>query len=298
MTRLIRDLRIVPIVLVAVIGLFILKTLGLVLEGGYTLGGRPPESTARQTTESQGGQSWAQQMFNFPSRGGSVPETPDTLPAPIVIAPAPFNASDITGSVPSAPKPAAAPAKAGPANPPPDKSGAVPLGDGRVPSTAERALLERLQERRGELETRAREIEMRENLLKAAEKKLEDRMNELKAVEQRITDATAKKEEAEASRFKNLVTMYENMKAKEAAKIFDRLDIRVLLDMTAQMNPRRMADILAQMSPEAAEKLTVELANKANNADRKPLPVDPATLPKIEGSPTAPGPTAAAAPAR
>ena len=56
--------------------------------------------------------------------------------------------------------------------------------------------------------------------------------------------------------------MYENMKPKDAAKIFDRLDIRVLIEVANQINPRRMSDILAQMSPEAAERLTVELANR------------------------------------
>ncbi len=34
------------------------------------------------------------------------------------------------------------------------------------------------------------------------------------------------KDESEAARFKSLVTMYENMKAKDAAKIFDRLDMQ------------------------------------------------------------------------
>ncbi len=76
--------------------------------------------------------------------------------------------------------------------------------------------------------------------------------------------------------------MYENMKAKDAAKIFDRLDIKVLLEVATQINPRRMSDILAQMSPEAAERLTVELATRAGS-DRN---AKPAELPKIEGRPS------------
>ncbi len=77
--------------------------------------------------------------------------------------------------------------------------------------------------------------------------------------------------------------MYENMKAKEAAKIFDRLDIKVLLEVATQINPRRMSDILAQMTPEAAERLTVELAARRG---RRRTTVNPADLPKIEGRPT------------
>jgi flagellar motility protein MotE (MotC chaperone) len=74
--------------------------------------------------------------------------------------------------------------------------------------------------------------------------------------------------------------MYENMKAKDAARIFDRLDLKVLVDVATKINPRRMSDILAQMSAESAERLTVELAGRKDKAA-------PAELPKIEGHPTA-----------
>ena len=57
--------------------------------------------------------------------------------------------------------------------------------------------------------------------------------------------------------------MYETMKPRDAAKIFDRLDVSVLLEVASQINPRNMSEILAQMSPERAEQLTVELANRA-----------------------------------
>ena len=85
----------------------------------------------------------------------------------------------------------------------------------------------------------------------------------------------------QASRFKNLVTMYDNMKAKDAAKIFDRLDMRVLLEVASQINPRRMSDIMAQMQPEAAERLTIDLAARAKEQGGTP------ELPKIEGRPAA-----------
>ena len=75
--------------------------------------------------------------------------------------------------------------------------------------------------------------------------------------------------------------MYENMKAKDAAKVFDRLDMRILVEIVTQMNPRRMSDVLAQMQPEVAEKLTVELANRAGGG--KPAAAE---LPKIEGRPS------------
>ena len=124
---------------------------------------------------------------------------------------------------------------------------------------------------------------MRESLLKAAEKRLDAKVAELKDVEARVNTAMGNRDKAEAQRFKSLVTMYENMKPKDAARIFDRLDMKILVEVATQINPRKMSEILAQMSPEAAERLTVELANRAARTAKSQ---NPDQLPKIEGKPS------------
>ena len=130
-------------------------------------------------------------------------------------------------------------------------------------SPAERALLERLGERRDELQMRTRDLDMRERLLENAEKKIEGRINELKTLEDRgEAGGAARKPEADGG-MKNLVLMYETMKPKDAARVFDRLSHDVLVPVVLQMNPRKMAEVLAVMSPEAAEKLTVALAHRS-----------------------------------
>ena len=242
-----RDIRVIPVVLVAVLGLAVLKVAGLVLEGGYVFDYRPGATKP----------SWAQEVLNFPGASKVDP-------------------SDVTGSVQAKepPKPAA------PASEPPKPDGVVvyPEQTQQV-SASERAILERLQARRQELETRAREIEIRESLLKSAEKRIESKVEELKATEARISTATGMKNEADAARFKGIVTMYEGMKPKDAAKVFDRLEMSVLYEIASQIAPRKMSDILGLMQPEAAEKLTVELARRAGNDKAGQT----AELPKIEG---------------
>ena len=68
-----------------------------------------------------------------------------------------------------------------------DPPGAIPVSvekqDARPVSPAERGLLERLSERREQLEQRQRELDLRENLLKAADKKLEERIRDLRNLE-------------------------------------------------------------------------------------------------------------------
>jgi len=151
-----------------------------------------------------------------------------------------------------------------------------------VPSAAERAILERLQERRQELEKRARELDIREGLIADAEKRVESKLMQIKEGQQQLATAAQQKEEAEAVRFKSLVTMYESMKPRDAAKIFDRLDVNVLLQVASMMNPRAMSEILALMTPDRAQQLTVELASRAKTSPKDPS----ANLPKIEGRPT------------
>jgi flagellar motility protein MotE (MotC chaperone) len=244
-----RDIRVIPVVLIAIFGLVVLKVAGLVIDGGYVFDYQP-DTTKR---------SWAQESFNFPT-GRADP-------------------GDITGSVHEKPKEEAAkPAVAAPEVAKPD--GTVVYPDPAQPvSPSERAILERLQSRRQELEARAREIDIRESLLKAAEKRIESKVEELKAVESRITTATEQKTESDAARFKGIITMYEGMKPKDAAKVFDRLEMSVLFEIASQIAPRKMSDILGLMSTEAAERLTVELARRAGS-DKSASASD---LPKIEG---------------
>lgn len=247
----IREFRIIPVVLIAISCLVVLKIAGLLLDGGYIFNDQPAPTKP----------SWAQATFNFPT-GRKAPD------------------ADITGSV--AVKKIDTPVIASPESTrAPDEIVVVP--DQSRPITAsERAVLERLQSRRQEIEARGREIDIRENLMKSAEKRIEGRIEEMKAAESRINVASAQRDEAEAARFKGLVTTYENMKPKDAAKVFDRLEISVLFDIASQIAPRKMSDILGQMQPEAAERLTVEMARRAS-ADKSVQ----SSLPKIEGRPSA-----------
>jgi flagellar motility protein MotE (MotC chaperone) len=257
-----RDIRVIPVVMVAIFGLAVLKIAGLVIDGGYVFDYRISQSqtgqteVARHQASPSAKRSWAQDNLGFP--GGVRSDDPD-----------------ITGSVKKeeAPKVAAAePVK-------PDGVVVFPEQNPQSVSPSERAILERLQARRQELEQRAREIEIRESLLKSTEKRIEGRVDEVKATEARVSAATSQKAEQDAAKFKGIITMYEGMKPKDAAKVFDRLEMSVLYDIASQIAPRKMSDILGLMQPEAAERLTVELARRASGEKSAPTP----ELPKIEG---------------
>jgi len=131
-------------------------------------------------------------------------------------------------------------------------------------SAAERAVLESLGKRRETLQQQEGQLDLREKLLQATEERIQKRVDELKKLEERIEAAVEEKKQQEENEIAGLVTMYENMKPKDAARIFDRLSLPILMKVVRQMKPRKMADILAKMSPEAAERLTVAIATNAS----------------------------------
>ncbi|PVB59298.1 hypothetical protein [Labrenzia sp. 011] len=153
-------------------------------------------------------------------------------------------------------------------------------------SAAERAVLESLGKRREDLQQQEGQLDLREKLLQATEERIQKRVDELKKLEQRIEAAVGEKEKQEKAEIAGLVTMYESMKAKDAARIFDRLSLPILLKVVRQMKPRKMADILARMSGESAERLTVAIAGDPDAAAQAPRPTQtrasvPGSLPKI-----------------
>src|ERR1700720_3960481 len=119
-----RNIRVLPVVLVAIFGLAVLKIAGLVIDGGYVFDYRPDSTKP----------SWAQETLNFPGRNY-------------------VDTTDITGSVKEKPKEE----EAKPAPEVEKAEATMHTEQGQAVSPSERAILERLQSRRRELEGRARE---------------------------------------------------------------------------------------------------------------------------------------------
>jgi flagellar motility protein MotE (MotC chaperone) len=148
---------------------------------------------------------------------------------------------------------------------------------------SESELLGRLGERRDSLDAREKELEMRMALVEAAEKRLDERTATLKAIEAKINALVDEKKAAENEQFASIVAMYETMKAKEAATIFNQLDMPVLMRVARAMNPRKMAPVLARMDPMKAKSLTAGLAAEQPEPSLDTPVEDLASLPQIVG---------------
>jgi flagellar motility protein MotE (MotC chaperone) len=139
------------------------------------------------------------------------------------------------------------------------------LGDDPTLLTqAEMDILQQLAERRDRVEKREQELEVRSAMLKAAESRIDKKVEEMKNLQAIIEKLLASYDEQQEKKVASLVKIYESMKPKDAAKIFEELEMDVLLMVVERVNSRRLAPILAAMNPQKAREVTVELSRLRN----------------------------------
>ncbi len=147
------------------------------------------------------------------------------------------------------------------ADPLADADGDEPMeiNDPTLLSQAEIDLLQQLAERREALDAREREIGERGALLAAAESRIDKKIVELKDIRREIDGLIKKHDEQQENKVKSLVKVYSNMKPKDAARIFEDLEMDTLLMVAERMAERKLAPIMGKMNPVKAREITVEL---------------------------------------
>ena len=132
---------------------------------------------------------------------------------------------------------------------------------------AERAVLLELRQRREELDARDAALAARESLLAAAGQKLSARVAELQALQKKLEALDAARKEREDASWQGLVKLYEAMKPRDAATIFNDLEMPVLLQVVDRMKEAKAAPVLAAMQPDKARDLTAQLAQMRTHRD-------------------------------
>lgn len=134
-------------------------------------------------------------------------------------------------------------------------------------SPAEIRMLENLLERRTRIEKLEAEIDMREKLLAAMESRIDDKIIELKEITINIEGFIAQFDAREDEKITSLVKIYETMKPKDAARIFNDLELEILIEVLRRMKEAKAALIIAKMSSAKAKIVTSELAGRNNLPD-------------------------------
>jgi flagellar motility protein MotE (MotC chaperone) len=174
-------------------------------------------------------------------------------------------------------------------------SPSVSAETGQAQSKGEADVLRGLSDRRGELDARENEISLREQLLAATQRQVDEKIAELKQIQSKLDAMLAQRDEAQKAQLAALVKMYENMKPPDAAKIFEKLDRRILADVAGGMKPAKVGAILAAMDPVKAQELTALLANRLILPEPQPIAPaatsaaatpSPAAMPPLPAAPS------------
>lgn len=124
-------------------------------------------------------------------------------------------------------------------------------------------VLRSLAERREALELREASLDTREMTISAAEARLDDQISALQNLESNIEGLLGQLDEQNEAQLASLVTIYQSMRADDAARIFNTLDDELMLNIAKRMAPAPMAAILASMEPDRARTLTTLMATRS-----------------------------------
>jgi flagellar motility protein MotE (MotC chaperone) len=127
-------------------------------------------------------------------------------------------------------------------------------------SDSERDLLQDLRARRAELDARQSALDARQSVLDATERRLAARVDELTALQKRLEALEAQRKEREEANWAGLVKTYETMKPRDAAAIFNDLEMPVLLQILDRMKDTKAAPVIAAMQTDRARDATAKLA--------------------------------------
>jgi flagellar motility protein MotE (MotC chaperone) len=177
---------------------------------------------------------------------------------------APAAKDDATNTAKDAPAPAAAPSPSpvqAADTPAPDVEPKPPV-DVVDQSPAEIDVLKQLAGRREELEKRSKDLDTREALMKITEQRVDLKIKEMQTLRTQVQSLLNQASEAQQVQLDNLVKIYETMKPEDAARIFDTLEMPVLMGVVQKMKPAHTALIMAKMSPDKAKEVTTNLTKQ------------------------------------
>lgn len=123
---------------------------------------------------------------------------------------------------------------------------------------------------------KAQAVEMRERLLQATSNRLADQANTMPPQQPTEQNAPNGKAEPDES-ILQLVKVYQSMKPKAAARVFETLDIEIQVAVASKMRSQSMAKLMDAMTPNAASRLTTALARPQSIADLKRAAAKPPT---------------------
>lgn len=144
----------------------------------------------------------------------------------------------------------------------------VAMAEGTCPPLPA-ALAASLSEREARLAAAEAAVADREAAMDLAEVAITARLEEMKAAEESLRKTLAIADEAAEKDIVRLVTVYETMKPKDAAALFDAMEADFAAGFLVRMRPDAAAAVLAGMTPEKAYAVSAIMAGRNASAPKE-----------------------------
>lgn len=120
--------------------------------------------------------------------------------------------------------------------------------------------LSKLNERKKELDAREEELGRQEVELAKQREELDRRLKELEGMREKISEILQDRVKADDQKVETLVQMYSNMKAPQAAKVFESMDEDLAVEILGRMKKKNAADIMNLLKPEKTQLFSEKFA--------------------------------------
>ncbi len=119
-----------------------------------------------------------------------------------------------------------------------------------------------IQQRENELRKKEEQLKEKEERLSKIEKEVEQKTKELLSIQKEIQSFRIERQDVQNTKIKGLAKIYGTMKPKEAAKLMENLDDKLVMGIVSTMTPDEAAAILSIMEVKKAAKISEALSGR------------------------------------
>lgn len=136
------------------------------------------------------------------------------------------------------------------------------------PDAGAQAMLQSLQARETRLAEQERKAAEKDAILTTARADIDQKLAQLAEAERKLAETLAMADQASERDLGTLVAMYENMKPKDAARLFGEMDPEFAAGFLSRMRPEAAASVLAGLEPNKAYAISAVLAGRNANVPK------------------------------
>lgn len=123
-------------------------------------------------------------------------------------------------------------------------------------------LIEMIERKNRELQTREAELQAREENLKTLEKKVREDLQKIEAALVRSEELVGAREGMIETNINSLVKVYSSMKSADAASILETMDRSIAIQIISRMKSKVAGKILGKMNRPVAKSISERIAGK------------------------------------